>query len=85
MLNKSLSKALLILKEFALGKTYEELMTQFNITEKTNVLRNIDSVQNSAPAIYLSFGCGSKTASGNVKRVIANLIKKGITDTPSNF
>lgn len=85
MIKKKASKALQCLQELAAGKTYDELVKQFNYSSRINISRNIDSTQNSAPAIYLSFGYGSKTANGKEKRVMEVLRDRGITDTPINF
>lgn len=84
MINRKASKALQMLEAVAKGKTYDDLIKQFNC-DRGIVMRYIDSVQNTAPAIYLSFGYGSKASNGRDKRVVINLNNKGIIDIPKGF
>ena len=84
MINRKASKALQMLEAVAKGSTYDDLIKQFNC-DRGIVMRYIDSVQNTAPAIYLSFGYGSKASNGRDKRVIINLNSKGIIDIPKGF
>ena len=78
------SKALQILIDYVSGKSYDELATKFNLTREL-IIRYIDSLQNTAPAIYLGFGCGRKNSLGKDKRVITVLNNKNITDVPLSF
>lgn len=78
------SKALQILIDYVSGKSYDELSTKFNLSRDL-LIRYIDSLQNTAPAIYLSFGCGRKNSAGKDKRVVNVLNNKNIIDIPVTF
>ena len=81
MINHSPKKALTYLIEYIKGNDYDVLSKQFGV-DKTIIIRNIDSLQTTHPAIYLACGYKSKTNAGKEKRVLASLKSRGITKIP---
>lgn len=81
---KKVSKALQVLKAFASGKSYLELEEQFKLN-RVAIMRLLDSVQTSAPAIYLAFGGRQYNSTGRPKRVVNQLLAKNIKDIPASF
>ena len=84
LINKNPTKALTYAIASIKGLSYDDIAKQFNTT-KIMVMRNIDSLQNTHPAIYLALGYRSKTSQGKNKRVINSLKAKKIINIPNEL
>ena len=84
LINKSPTKALNCALAYNKGLNYNDIAKQFN-TVKDRVIRNIDSLQNTHPAIYLALGYKSKNSQGKNKRVIRTLHNLNITNIPAEL
>ena len=83
MNHKKMSKAVRYSIEYIKGNDYRQIAKNNN-DNVNNVMRSMDQLQATHPALYLAFGF-KKERAGKPKRVMTNLLQRGVTDTPLTF
>ena len=83
MSRKKMSKAVRYSIDYIKGNDYRQIAENSN-DSVDNVMRSMDQLQATHPALYLAFGF-KKDRAGKPKRVMTNLLQRGVTDTPLTF